>query len=375
MVSNTQRIQDLERRIGELDGLDERVRDLAPNNQNSGPTVTQQQVASLAQDYANLLARVAAIERRDAATETSGAPQMEDRIKALEQAIADMQAAITVLQNGQAALQDSLKDTIEDCNVSVTAIREELAGISSSKSDAATGKKPLKCWLCQGPHRAAACPHQSKLSAIKASIAQEEQGCGEDDEDEDCAHMSTQVPHVPPTWGCPNRRTVTEGIEQNPIVYDLMSEMAFLHKKVDVKKHINSSKKAVLVEFYIVHSFYMDQTIVFDIYNVLSLEHCKIILLLSLDFCIFSWLQLTPLLGNYDIVQQPKNVSDLARKNVPFYMFIDEETETYLKNSSVLESDTKASTARIFPNVRYSIRIDGKLELVLDPYQILESFE
>ncbi|KAF4358976.1 hypothetical protein F8388_016747 [Cannabis sativa] len=201
MVSNTQRIQELERRIGELDGLDERVRDLAPNNQNSGPTVTQQQVASLAQDYANLLARVAAIERRDAATGTSGAPQMEDRIKALEQATAGMQAAITVLQNGQAALQDSLNDTIEDCNVSVTAIREELAGIgggdkrtpessSSSKSDAATGKKPLKCWLCQGPHRAAACPHQSKLSAIKASIAQEEQGCGEDDEDEDCAHMS-----------------------------------------------------------------------------------------------------------------------------------------------------------------------------------------
>jgi len=26
-----------------------------------------------------------------------------------------------------------------------------------------------------------------------------------------------------------------EGIEQNPIVYDLMSEMAFRHKKIDVK--------------------------------------------------------------------------------------------------------------------------------------------
>lgn len=26
-----------------------------------------------------------------------------------------------------------------------------------------------------------------------------------------------------------------EGIEQNPIVYDLMSEMAFQHEKVDVK--------------------------------------------------------------------------------------------------------------------------------------------
>ncbi|KAF4367187.1 hypothetical protein F8388_006495 [Cannabis sativa] len=211
MVSNTQRIQELERRIGELDGLDERVRDLAPNNQNSGPTVTQQQVASLAQDYANLLARVAAIERRDAATGTSGAPQMEDRIKALEQATADMQAAITVLQNGQAALQDSLNDTIEDCNTNPQTSANNAASkklgkqwssksgggdkrtpesSSSSKSDAATGKKPLKCWLCQGPHRAAACPHQSKLSAIKASIAQEEQGCGEDDEDEDCAHMS-----------------------------------------------------------------------------------------------------------------------------------------------------------------------------------------
>ncbi|KAF4351138.1 hypothetical protein F8388_017696 [Cannabis sativa] len=162
MVSNTQRIQELERRIGELDGLDERVRGLAPNNQNSGPTVTQQQVASLAQDYANLLARVAAIERRDAATGTSGAPQMDDRIKALEQATAD-------IGGGDKRTPESS---------------------SSSKSDAATGKKPLKCWLCQGPHRAAACPHQSKLSAIKASIAQEEQGCGEDDEDEDCAHMS-----------------------------------------------------------------------------------------------------------------------------------------------------------------------------------------
>lgn len=26
-----------------------------------------------------------------------------------------------------------------------------------------------------------------------------------------------------------------EGIEQNPVVYDLMSEMAFQHKKINVK--------------------------------------------------------------------------------------------------------------------------------------------
>ncbi|XP_062170057.1 probable hexosyltransferase MUCI70 isoform X2 [Alnus glutinosa] len=103
--------------------------------------------------------------------------------------------------------------------------------------------------------------------------------------------------------------------------------------------------------------------------------------------------------GNYDVIQQPKNISEAARKNVPFYMFIDEETEAYMKNSSVLDSSKKVGLwrtivvhnipytdprrngkvpklllHRIFPNVRYSIWIDGKLQLVADPYQILERF-
>ncbi|KAF5460971.1 hypothetical protein F2P56_020803 [Juglans regia] len=103
--------------------------------------------------------------------------------------------------------------------------------------------------------------------------------------------------------------------------------------------------------------------------------------------------------GNYDIIQQPKNISEAARKNVRFYMFIDEETEAYMKNSSVLDSSKriglwriivvhnipytdprrngkvpKLLLHRIFPNVRYSIWIDGKLQLVVDPYQILERF-
>ncbi|KAI5605448.1 hypothetical protein BDE02_01G352400 [Populus trichocarpa] len=103
--------------------------------------------------------------------------------------------------------------------------------------------------------------------------------------------------------------------------------------------------------------------------------------------------------GNYDIIQQPKNVSEAARKNVPFYMFIDEETETYLKNSSALDSNMRIGLWRIIvvhnipytdarrngkvpklllhrllPNVRYSIWIDGKLQLVVDPYQVLERF-
>ncbi|KAJ6752063.1 hypothetical protein OIU85_002482 [Salix viminalis] len=103
--------------------------------------------------------------------------------------------------------------------------------------------------------------------------------------------------------------------------------------------------------------------------------------------------------GNYDIIQQPKDVSEAARKNVPFYMFIDEETETYLKNSSTLDSNKRIGLWRIIvvhnipytdarrngkvpklllhrllPNVRYSIWIDGKLQLVVDPYQVLERF-
>lgn len=103
--------------------------------------------------------------------------------------------------------------------------------------------------------------------------------------------------------------------------------------------------------------------------------------------------------GNYDIIQQPKNISEFSRKNVPFYMFIDEETEAYMKNSSVLGNSKRVGLWRIivvrnvpysdarrngkipklllhrlFPNVRYSLWIDGKLELVVDPYQILERF-
>ncbi|RZB77125.1 hypothetical protein D0Y65_035188 [Glycine soja] len=103
--------------------------------------------------------------------------------------------------------------------------------------------------------------------------------------------------------------------------------------------------------------------------------------------------------GNYDVIQQPRNISSEAKKNIPFYMFIDEETEMYMKNASILSSSRRVGLwriiivrnipyadsrrngkvpklllHRIFPNVRYSIWIDGKLELVVDPYQVLERF-
>ncbi|XP_072966534.1 probable hexosyltransferase MUCI70 isoform X1 [Typha angustifolia] len=103
--------------------------------------------------------------------------------------------------------------------------------------------------------------------------------------------------------------------------------------------------------------------------------------------------------GNYDIIQQPKNISEYAKKNACFYMFVDEETEVSIKNSSLLDGTNriglwrlvvvhnlpyadarrngkvpKLLLHRLFPNVRYSIWVDGKLELVVDPYQILERF-
>ncbi|KAF9610825.1 hypothetical protein IFM89_025191 [Coptis chinensis] len=107
----------------------------------------------------------------------------------------------------------------------------------------------------------------------------------------------------------------------------------------------------------------------------------------------------TAIFGNYDIIQQPRNISEAAKKNVCFYMFVDEETEAYLKNSSTLDDRKMAGLwrivvvrnlpyvdarrngkvpklllHRIFPSAQYSIWIDGKLELVVDPYQILERF-
>ncbi|KAK2369458.1 putative hexosyltransferase MUCI70 [Trifolium repens] len=103
--------------------------------------------------------------------------------------------------------------------------------------------------------------------------------------------------------------------------------------------------------------------------------------------------------GNYDVIQQPRNISRQAKKNIPFYMFIDKETEIYMRNASILDSSRRVGLwriivvrnipyadsrrngkipklllHRIFPNIRYSIWIDGKLELVADPYLILERF-
>ncbi|WCJ27042.1 hypothetical protein M5689_008817 [Euphorbia peplus] len=101
--------------------------------------------------------------------------------------------------------------------------------------------------------------------------------------------------------------------------------------------------------------------------------------------------------GAFDVIQQPSNISEYSKQSVCFFMFVDEETEEYLKKNSGLDGNRKVGiwrvvvvhnlpykdgrrngkvpkllSHRMFPNARYSIWIDGKLELVVDPYQILE---
>ncbi|KAL3851319.1 hypothetical protein ACJIZ3_013201 [Penstemon smallii] len=103
--------------------------------------------------------------------------------------------------------------------------------------------------------------------------------------------------------------------------------------------------------------------------------------------------------GAFDLIRQPKNISEYSERNVCFHMFVDEETEAFLKNSNELGSDKKVGLWRIivvrnlpysdprrngkipklllhrlFPNSRYSLWVDAKLELVVDPVQILERF-
>lgn len=121
--------------------------------------------------------------------------------------------------------------------------------------------------------------------------------------------------------------------------------------------------------------------------DLLEMEQCHGVVVASAIF------------GNYDIIQQPENISEAAKVNVSFYMFVDEETEEYIRNSTGLGNTKwvglwriivvhhlpyadarrngkvpKLLLHRIFPNARYSIWIDGKLKLVVDPYQILERF-
>ncbi|KAK2393545.1 putative hexosyltransferase MUCI70 [Trifolium repens] len=121
--------------------------------------------------------------------------------------------------------------------------------------------------------------------------------------------------------------------------------------------------------------------------DLLDMEQCRGIVVASAIF------------GNFDEINEPKNISEYSKQTVCFLMFVDEETEKYLRSSGRLGASKKIDLWRIIvarnlpytdarrsgkipklllhrmaPNARYSIWLDGKLELVVDPYQILERF-
>ncbi|KAE9594989.1 hypothetical protein Lalb_Chr18g0059611 [Lupinus albus] len=118
-----------------------------------------------------------------------------------------------------------------------------------------------------------------------------------------------------------------------------------------------------------------------------AMEQCRGIVVASAIF------------GNFDEINEPSNISEYSRKTVCFLMFVDEITEEYLRSSGKMGINKKVGLWRVIvvrnipytdarrtgkipklllhrmaPNARYSIWLDGKLELVVDPYQILERF-
>ncbi|GFQ07121.1 hypothetical protein PHJA_002856200 [Phtheirospermum japonicum] len=127
----------------------------------------------------------------------------------------------------------------------------------------------------------------------------------------------------------------------------------------------------------------------FDIDNsdLLEMDSCGNVVVASAIF------------GAFDLIRQPKNISEYAVRNVCFHMFVDDDTEAFLRKSGELGSDKKVGLWRIivvrnlpysdprrngkipklllhrlFPNARYSMWVDAKLELVVDPFLILERF-
>ncbi|CAN8316004.1 unnamed protein product [Cochlearia groenlandica] len=102
----------------------------------------------------------------------------------------------------------------------------------------------------------------------------------------------------------------------------------------------------------------------------------------------------------FDDVKSPSNISKYSEQTVCFFMFIDEKTESGFSKDRDFNRITKKVglwrvvvihnlpykdgrrngkvpkllVHRLFPNSRYSLWIDGKLDLVVDPHQILERF-
>ncbi|XP_050231644.1 probable hexosyltransferase MUCI70 [Mercurialis annua] len=105
----------------------------------------------------------------------------------------------------------------------------------------------------------------------------------------------------------------------------------------------------------------------------------------------------------YDIPHQPSNISDRSKEIFCFLMVVDEVSLDFIKENTTVSKDgnggqwvgiwrlillkhppydeprrngkvPKILTHRLFPQAQYSIWIDGKMELIVDPLLILERY-
>ncbi|KDP35574.1 hypothetical protein JCGZ_09012 [Jatropha curcas] len=105
----------------------------------------------------------------------------------------------------------------------------------------------------------------------------------------------------------------------------------------------------------------------------------------------------------YDVPHQPSNISDRSKKLFCFLMVVDEASLAFIEQNSTVREDNnggrwvgiwrvillkhppfdeprrngkvpKILTHRLFPQAQYSIWIDGKMELIVDPLLILERY-
>ncbi|OWM83973.1 hypothetical protein CDL15_Pgr004404 [Punica granatum] len=105
----------------------------------------------------------------------------------------------------------------------------------------------------------------------------------------------------------------------------------------------------------------------------------------------------------YDVPHQPSNISPRSKRLFCFLMVVDEESLSFIKSNVTVTEDDKGGkwvgiwrlillkhspydeprrngkvpkilTHRLFPQTQYSIWIDGKMELIVDPLLILERY-
>lgn len=77
---------------------------------------------------------------------------------------------------------------------------------------------------------------------------------------------------------------------------------------------------------------------------------------------------LTNFSGNYDVMQQPENISKFSKDTVCFFMFLDEETEAAINNSTTIGHAKRIGLWQVVVvrNLPYSdARRNGKVPMQL----------